>query len=400
MSGRTHVTSRVEPPARPAPPASRTVAALALAGIAIGVVSFLVGAASRDPAPAWSALLINFLFWSSLAQGAFIWSVAFRLARTTWSGPVNRLGHSAVSFLGITIGIFVVLVLGRRFYLPSTDAELTHTAAWLSTWAVLLRDGAGLVALFLLARTYVGIYLKADDAGEAAELEQPGRRLSVLGVLLAITYTIVSTLIGIDLVMSLAPGWYSALFGWYYMLGGLYAGMAALIAMALLPAGERRTAEPIGRQQRQDLGNLLMAFALAMTYFFYAQALTIWYGNLPAETTFALARIRPGSWRTLSIAAIGIVYLGPFLLLLLREMKESRRWLLGVALLVLFAMWFERYMLVMPSLASAHEGFPILVLLVGVGFLGAFALSTGRFLARRPGIGPLDRALLAERDEQ
>ncbi len=395
------------PVSDPAPSARHVPAWLYLAsaaGIAVGIISFLIGAAAADPAPAWRALLVNFLFWSSLAQGAFIWSVAFRIARTTWSGPVNRIGHSAVWFLGITVVVFAVLFVGRRFWFPWDAAEIGDRSAWLNVPSVFIRDGLALAVLFLLAlayvRTYLGFDLAPGRSGARSDGGRAARRLSVLGVSLALVYTVASTSIGFDLVMALAGEWYSALFGWYYMLGGLYAGMAGLVVVTALSARWLDFTASVRRQQYQDLGNFLMAFAMAMTYFFFAQALVIWYENLPPETAFPLVRLRAQPWTTLSAAAIGIVYLGPFLLLLLREMKENRGTLSAVAAFVLLAMWFERYLLVEPSLAPDYAGFPTLVPLVGAGFLGLFVLTTARFLARCPGVSPLDTALREEMERE
>jgi hypothetical protein len=382
---------------------SAWVYAAALAGVAIGAVSFGLAAAAANPAPAWRALLINFLFWSSVAQGAFMWVVAFRLSRTTWSAPFDRIGQSAVGFLGISVLLFIGLFFGRRFYLPWLRTDLGDRSVWLNVPFVFLRDGAGLLVLFVLAAAFVRVRLRADPVSGAAEMDaQEGglrrsdRRLSALGVSLALVYVVVATLIAFDLVMSLMPTWFSALFGWYYLVGALYAGMAALIMAAVLL--RRWLGLTIGRQQFQHLGNLLMAFAMLMTYFFFSQALVIWYENLPPETAFAIPRLHMRPWGALSWVAMWACYLGPFFLLVVREMKENPRTLFAVSVLVSCAMWFERYMLVTPSLAATAPGTPILVLLIGVGFLGLLVLTAAPVLARLPMFGLLDAQLLRERE--
>ncbi len=382
---------------------SAWVYAAALVGVVIGAVSFGLAAAAANPAPAWRALLINFLFWSSVAQGAFMWAVAFRLSRTTWSAPFDRIGQSAVGFLGISVLLFIGLFFGRRFYLPWLPMDLGDRSVWLNAPFVFLRDGAGLLVLFVLAAAFVQVRLRADSVSGAAEMDaQEGglrrsdHRLSALGVSLVLVYAVVATLIAFDLVMSLMPTWFSALFGWYYLVGALYAGMAALIVAAVLL--RRWLGLTIGRQQFQHLGNLLMAFAMLMTYFFFSQALVIWYENLPPETAFAIPRLRMQPWGALSWVAVWACCLGPFFLLVVREMKENPRMLFAVSVLVSCAMWFERYMLVTPSLAATAPGTPILVPLIGVGFLGLLVLTAAPVLARLPMFGLLDAQLLRERE--
>jgi len=370
---------------------------LAALGVVVGAVSFGLALAS-DPGQAWRALLINFLYWTSLAQGAFVWAVIFRVARASWSAPVNRLGHAAVWFLGCSVVIFPALFLGRGGWLPWLNQELGDRAAWLDARFLFLRDEAGLLALFLLALAFVRTYLRGELSSSPEQRSQAGRRLSAQGVIFLLVYTAVSTLIALDLVMSLLPQWHGTLFGWYYSLGGLYTGMAALVVMSI---GLRRCSGVTGRMgpsPLRDLGNLLLALAMAMTYFFFAQALTIWYANLPAEVSGVVPRLRPGPWRTLSWALLMVCYLGPFLLLVVREMKESPRALFGVASLVLAAMWYERYLLVAPSLAPGSPDSPAWVLLIGLGFLGMLALTAAAFLAKHPAVSALDLQLAEERD--
>jgi uncharacterized membrane protein len=376
---------------------------LGIASVAVGGASFGAAVSAPDPAPAWRALLVNFLFWSSVAQGAFTWAVTFRLSRTTWSAPFERIGQSALGFLGVSVLVFIALFFGRQFYLPWVHADLGDRSKWLNVPFVFLRDGIGLLAMFLLAAAFVRARLNDDvrqmnDSDEAADgrLRRRDRQLSLLGVSLALLYAVVATLIGFDLVMSLVPGWFSALFGWYYLIGGLYAGMAALVITAIVL--QRWLGLTIRRQQFQDLGNLLMAFAMVMTYFFFAQALSIWYENLPTETVFAIPRIHLQPWRTLSWVAVWVCFLGPFCLLVVREMKENPRTLAAVASLVFAAMWFERYLLVAPSLAPKASGFPILVPLVGVGFFGMLILTAAPLLARLPMFGRLDAQVRRERE--
>lgn len=383
------------------------VSSLAGLGIAVGLVSFIIGAMARNPAPAWRALLINFLFWTSLAQGAVMWGVIFRIARAGWSPAVNRIAQAAVWFLPFTVAVFVVLFFGRRFYIPWIHSDLGGRAVWLNVPSLFLRDGLALVVVVCLSWAFVYTYVRADQAGvrpgvtgtrEGEAPERASRRLSVLGVILAFVYGIAYTLFGFDLVMALTPQWYSTLFGWYFCLGGLYAGMAAVIVIAIAARRWLGVSDMIGKSQLRDLGNLLLAFAMAMTYFFYSQALPIWYENLPPETSFAIPRAHFQPWQTLSWIVVFSCYLGVFALLVIREMKENARTLVAVALFAAAAMWLERYLLVAPSLVPRSEVFPAQVLLVGAGFAGVFVLSVMGFLARHPRPSPLDLVLQEERD--
>lgn len=371
--------------------------ALAVVGVAVGLVSFIAMALSANPAPVWRALLVNFLLWGSLAQGAVVWSAILRTARTTWSAPINRLGHAACWYLPFSLVAFAVLMLGRRYWLPWIGRDVGDLGVWLNVPFLLARDGIGLAALSVVSFAYVRTYLRVDTAPlerQEEMLAAADRRLAVLGVALIALYGIVYTIIGFDLGMSLDPHWHSALYGAYFSCGGLYAAMAALIIMAA-PARRRLG---LATQQIHDLGNLLMTLAMLMTYLFYSQALPIWYANLPGETSFAVRLVNVEAWRRLAWVVLAAAYLGPFALLVAREMKQNPRTLMGVALLVVAAMWLERYMLVAPVLVRRVGEGVAPELLVGLGFLGVFVLTTGLFLSRYPAVSRLDLELKKQQE--
>ena len=441
MSSESRVTDSLAATRRLKVPA--WVLAAAALGIVVGGAAFAVGAASQRPAPAWGALLINFLLWTSLAQGAVVWAAIFRVARTTWSAPINRLGHSAAWFLPFSLVVFLALFLvGYEYWLPWINENLGDRSRWLNVPFLFARDGVGLLAMCVLSLVYVYAYLrfearsggKPHETGVAAasdwrgpELRRADRVLSILGVALVTLYGVVYTIIGFDLAMSLNPHWYSALYGAYFFCGGLYSAMAALIIMAVALRRWLGISAQLGPKQFQDLGNLLMAFAMLMTYLFFSQALPVWYENLPGETRFAIWLRNYQPWRTLAWTVLFACYLGPFALLVVREMKENARTLCGVALLVTAAMWLERALLVAPALnlhlpraqplehlairqitpllpieSQPSPGFqipfPALIVLVGLGFIGVFVITTALFLARHPAPSRLDLALAQEKE--
>ena len=109
----------------------------------------------------------------------------------------------------------------------------------------------------------------------------------------------------------------------------------------------------------------------------------IWYGNIPTETRYVIARFFQDPWRTLAITAFVIGWLIPFSYLLGRltgRPPESHRLLVGIAGLSGLAIFVERIVLVFP--AALHEpaapygaGDALLTVLVTVGFGALFVLT-------------------------
>jgi hypothetical protein len=130
----------------------------------------------------------------------------------------------------------------------------------------------------------------------------------------------------------------------------------------------------------QDLAKLVFATSIVWMYFFWSQYLVIWYGNVPIETRYVIARLFQDPWRVLAITAFFIGWLVPFAYLLGRltgRPPGSHRVLVGISSLSLLAIFIERTVLVFPSPAVSATGFPfgITDVLVTVGFGALFALS-------------------------
>jgi Ni/Fe-hydrogenase subunit HybB-like protein len=185
----------------------------------------------------------------------------------------------------------------------------------------------------------------------------------------------VFSLIGFDLVMALDRQWYSTLFGGYFFISSFYIGLGAIIVTIFVVRKYVNTEEPIETNALWDLGKLVFAFCLLTAYFFWAQYLITWYGNLPEEVGFFIRRFQDPSWRSLTWVAIALTFAIPFLALLSQRAKQS--WaLFFIATTALIGMWLERYLLIVPSLGlSLPAGLGWSEAIITLTFLGAMVFS-------------------------
>jgi Ni/Fe-hydrogenase subunit HybB-like protein len=338
-----------------------------------GIGAFVAGALSSHKQAIWTALLVNYLYFLGLAQGGVTWAAVLDLARARWSDPVRRLGEACAAFLPISFVPAVALFLGRRWILPWIGEDMGDRAGWMNVPALFARNAIGLALFTVLSLAYVSRSKRARSEGEGPE--EARRRTRVLVVVIPIAYAVVFSILAFDFVMGLQPFWHSTLIGPYFFCGALYCAMAC-IALGVAVLG-RAPDSPwqLARQQRLDVGNLLLAFGMLTTYMFFAHLLVIWYANLPDETSFLIARYHQPPWFGLTWIVIGAAFLAPFALLIVREVKTSRRLPAVVAALVLVAMWLERYLLVAPSLMPEHPYFGAAELYATLGFAGAFVLA-------------------------
>lgn len=372
-----------------------------------GVLTFLLEATGPNRLRTWQIFLVNFLFWSGMAQGGLVFAATYDVVRARWGGAVKRLAQGLGAFLPVSFLLFFLLLAGRQVLFPWVNQPIPGKRAWLNTPFLFARDGIGLSILYGLGLASLYYSLRSDlgravthggdslprisallTRGWRGLEEERGRSQRVLSILLPIllfTYATVFSLIGFDLVMALDPRWYSTLFGAYFFMSSFYLGLAAVAILAVLARRRLGLEEQIGRKQFHDLGTLLFGFCLVTGDFFWSQFVVMWYGNLPEETEYLILRGYEMPWAPLTWTVLLVSFIIPFLLLLSRRVKESPRTLLAIALVILVGMWIERYSLVVPSLWH-RPGLPFgwIELLITGGFLAAVALSYSAVLSAFP----------------
>ena len=346
--------------------------------VVLGAVAFVMGVA-QAPARTWAIYLVNLLFWSGLAVAGPAIAGMMELMEARWSDSVKRIAVTTIGFLPFSLGLFVVLFAGRAVLYPWVTKPLPIKAAWLNVPFMAARIALGVLVFYWVIWAFARMVLR-----EGAESEADRRRRRALATTMLFLFVIVLSLFGFDLVMSLAPEWYSGLFGGYFTVSSLYTGFCVLAVLTVFSNRTGATAVPPAAVQ--DIAKLVFATSILWMYFFWSQYLVIWYGNVPVETKFFIRRFFNDPWRTLAFVIFVAGWVIPFAYLLKRLTgKPPGRHgpLVFVACLALTAIFLERMMLVFPSVTTEPVfPFGIRDLFITAGFFSLFVLSRIWFLAR------------------
>jgi hypothetical protein len=240
----------------------------------------------------------------------------------------------------------------------------------------------GTALLYWIALTFAKAVF-AQDAAPADTPEAVARR-NKLATILLMLFVVVVSLWAFDLVMTLDPIWYSGLFGGYYVVKALYTGFG-LVTFLTIRANARGITN-VAPSGIQDMAKLTFAMSVMWMYFFFSQYLVIWYGNVPIETRFFVARFFNPPWGVVAWLVFIVGWLIPFSYLLKRltGRPPTRH---KVFTVILFFGWIaifvEHVLVVFPSL-DRNIGFPLGIkeILITAGFFALFALSRRRFIAK------------------
>lgn len=374
--------------------------------VVIGAITFAASLVLGYAQRAWQIYYVNFILWTAIAQGGVVFSAAYRMTNGTWGEPFRRTGEGMVSFLPVSFVLFIGVFLGRSEIYPWLH-EATGKESWLNTPFFFTRDAAVFLFMMWLSYKYVrtslrpelGRYrahlpekfqgfvgrLTRDWEGDELETAKSASAIAKLVPAILISFAILYTLLGFDLLMSLDPQWYSTLYGWLFFLHGFY---GALVVIAILAIAARKAfALEAGFRTSQfhDLGRLVMGFCMLSGGFYWSQYLVIWYGNLTEEIPYLFVRFHNPLWAPLTWYYIVFAFFFPLAIFLSKRAKEKPVILLIVASIILSSLFVERFLAVAPFLW--HEStfpFGIMELLVSLAFASGFALAWFRFISMVP----------------
>ncbi len=289
----------------------------------------------------------------------------------TWSVVIRRLAEALAANLPWLALLLIPILLGMGHLYHWTDTEhvahdplLTAKAPYLETKFFLIRMAFYFIVWSLLARYYFKHSCAQDKSGDVIHTQRMERLSGPAIVIFALT----STFASFDLLMSLDPHWFSTMFGVYFFAGSAVAVFSLLALWANLLQKAGILSKVITREHYHDLGKLVFAFVVFWAYIAYSQYMLIWYGNIPEETGWYLAR-QTGGWTQVTVLLLFGHFLAPFLGLLSRFPKRQMLLLVPGALWVMFMHWVDIYWLVMPNFSEGRVPLhPLdLTLFVGLG---------------------------------
>ena len=393
----------------------RSVFAIAAVLTAAGLAAFLVGAAGQEPGRAWQAYFINFLLWSSVAQGAVLFSAVTRITRARWSGPLDGLSGAFTGFFPLSFVLFLILYLGSTHVFPWVHEDLHGKEVWLNIPFVFARDGAGLLILYIIGFMFLrqALRLRIEPgaavsglrrmvAGPAprdpADADRIRTRMTRWAGVYCFTFALVLSLIGFDLVMSMDPHWVSTLFGAYHFVKAFYLGLGALIILAAIVTLRQGSLSGLHDRHFHDVGKLFFAFCLLWADFFYVQLTVIWYGNIPEETHYVILRTILPPWNSLAWTVFIMAFIIPFIVLINKRVKTRPRFMMALCATVIVAMWLEHLLLLGPAWDPAAAAVPLSLSdgLIFIGFLGLMALAVAGMLKTFPELVPAPREGMSE----
>jgi len=382
------------------------------AGIAVvfGIVSIVLGAMQGDH---WKRFLYSYVIgWSwivSISIGMLWLVLLHHLVRGRWATVVRRIAEAMtqafplIFIAGLAFVIPIVAGYHDLYYWAHPDAKvaalnptLQHKLGWLSPGAFALR-----YVLYGVIYTGISAYFarksrEQDESGDP-KISDTLRKVSGPAMIL---YSFTTMALSYDVLMSLAPKWYSTIYGVGFWGSGNIAAFAVLALIVLWLQRNGRLVHSINEEHYHDIGKWMFSFTFFWAYIAFSQFMLQWYGNMPEETVWYKYRMF-GEWQWVSIAILVGYWAFPFVFLMSRWTKRIVPSLVFFAVWQIAFHWLDLYWNVMPQydwettfmgnvqlnegplmgpLAHHHVGLSAVDFTVWIALVGVMLVGIGRNL--------------------
>jgi Ni/Fe-hydrogenase subunit HybB-like protein len=341
--------------------------------VALGVYAYSVqlqtglGVTGMRDQVTWGLYISNFVFFIGVSHAGTLISAILRVTRADWRRPITRMAES-ITVIAILVGAsFPIIDLGRpdRIFNVVLFGRIQSAVLWdflsiatylcgslLYLYLPLIPDLAALVKDKIgggfRRRLYGFLAMRwRGTPNQRARLNRAIRIMAVLIIPIAVSvHTVVSWIFG----MTLRVGWHSTIFGPYFVVGAILSGVATIIlAMAVFRKAYHleRFIKPL---HFRNLGLLMLALDVILIYFTLSEYLTAAYGGETADVVWIRA-LSAGPYMYLFWGMVIGGFLIPILILGATRAK-SVAWTVVAAVCINVGMWFERLLIVVPTMAA------------------------------------------------
>jgi len=350
--------------------------AVALLAVGIGCLLMLLryglGLAGYSHPVYWAVYITCFVFWVGIAHSGTLISAILFLFRSGWRTAVYRTAEAMTVFAVMTAGLFPLIHIGRQWYFYWLIPYPNERGLWPNFKSPLIWDEFAIGTYFTVSTVFLIMGLIPDIAavrdvatgwrkklyaitslgwrGTNEQWRHFTRGYLYLAALATPLVLSVHSVVSWDFAMAIVPGWHATLFAPYFVAGAIYSGVAMVITL-LMPIRKLFHLEDlITVHHFENLAKLCLLTGLIVSYSYCVENFTAWFGGHHAErAAFWYRAFGPFWWASWTMNICNGIL--PWLL----WFKKIRTNILGLFVISIFVnigMWFERYVIIVVSLAG------------------------------------------------
>jgi molybdopterin-containing oxidoreductase family membrane subunit len=325
----------------------------------------------------WGWAIINFVWWIGIGHAGTAFSIFLLILRQKWRTSINRAAEAMTVVAVGCAALFPALHMGRvwlAFYIipyPNTRGPL-----WVNFNSPLFWDFIAISAYLLISFSFWYMGMLPDFAtirdkatskirkaiygffsmgwtGSSRDWTRYEALSFILGGIAAVLVVSVHSIVSTDFAVSVEPGWHTTIFPPYFVVGAIFSGFAMVVTLMVLIRKIYKLNDYITDNHLDAIARILIFISLIMGTAYITEIFVAWYsGNQYEIFTFFHNRIT-GEFTV----QFWIMFVCNAIIPQLFWFKKVRRSILAlliISILINVGMWFERFNIVITSLAKDY----------------------------------------------
>ena len=335
-----------------------------------------MGAAGYHPPVMWGVYVITFVFWIGIGHAGTLISAILYLFRAGFRTSIYRCAEAMTVFAVMTAGLFPILHLGRPwkfFYLiPYPNWRLI----WPNPKSPLVWDVFAILTYFTISATFLYVGLVPDIATLRDRETNPVRKriysmlslgwrnsdrewrhfaraylfLAALSTPLVLS---VHSVVSFDFSMALTPGWHATIFPPYFVAGAIFSGLGMVFTIVIPIRKFFRLQHYVTLNDIDAAAKMCLFTSLVVGLAYLSEFQVAWMSGNTYEQEYFWNRVF-GQWAWAAWIMLICNCVLP-LSLFSQKLRRNTTWLWMLSLTINLGMWFERFVIIVPSLSHEFE---------------------------------------------
>jgi molybdopterin-containing oxidoreductase family membrane subunit len=323
----------------------------------------------------WGIYLVNFVFWVGIAHSGTLISAILYLLRARWRTSIARSAEAMTVFAVMIAGLFPFIHLGRIWVFYWILPYPNQRDLWPNFQSPLVFDMIAISTYLTVSFLFWYTGMIPDLAAvrdHATGLRQKIYRILSLGwvgshrqwrhytsayVLFAALATplviSVHSVVSWDFALSIVPGWHSTIFAPYFVAGAIHSGLAMVLTLLIPLRRIFRVEKFITMETLESIAKTIIFTGLIVGYAYGVEYFMAWYsGNRVERDTFiwrAVGHYAYAFW--IMVVCNSVAPLAFFF----KKVRTRLSSLLLISVLVNIGMWYERFVIIVGSMAHEYN---------------------------------------------
>lgn len=334
-----------------------------------------LGIAGYNPPIMWGVYIVTFVFWVGIGHAGTLISAILFLVRSRWRTGVYRASEGMTVFAVMTALLFPVLHLGRAWQVYWFFPYPNQRYLWVNFKSPLMWDVFAISTYFTVSAVFFFIGLVPDLAivrdhstglvkkiysvlalGWHGTDRQWYHYMGAYGFFAALAAPLVlsvHSVVSWDFAMAVTAGWHSTIFPPYFVAGAIFSGCAMVITLLLPMTYAFKWFDYVNMWHFEHLAKMCLLTSGILTYAYGVEYFIGWYSQNPYEWgIFYWRATGEYSWAFWTMVFCNCVAPLPWYS---RKLRTNPWVLFIISIFVNIGMWFERFNIVISSLAHQFD---------------------------------------------